>query len=135
MDWIQQNIINILIFSLIAWMLWKRLIAPKLSGVQSMSASDYHQFRHENHVLIDVRSANEWQSGHPTHAQHIELGSIKSKLDHIPKDKPLVVICASGNRSAMAATLLAQAGFAPVYNFSGGMGSYQSAGLPVKQGA
>jgi len=47
---------------------------------------------------------------------------------------PLVVICASGNRSAMAATKLAKAGFEPVYNFSGGMGSWKSAGLPVKSG-
>jgi rhodanese-related sulfurtransferase len=52
----------------------------------------------------------------------------------ISKDLPLVVICASGNRSAMAATKLANAGFEPVYNFSGGMGSWQAAGLPMKSG-
>jgi len=134
MDWIQQNIVNIIIGTLVFWMLWKRLIAPKLSGVKSMSASDYQSFRHENHTLIDVRSDGEWQSGHPSHAIHIELGQVSQRMQEIPKDKPLVVICASGNRSSMAATKLANAGFEPVYNFSGGMGAWQSAGLPVKQG-
>jgi len=134
MDWIQQNIVNIIIGMLVFWMLWKRLVAPKLSGVKSMSAGDYQSFRHEDHTLVDVRSGGEWQSGHPSRAIHIELGQVSQRMHEIPKDKPLVVICASGNRSAMAATKLANAGFEPVYNFAGGMGAWQSAGLPVKQG-
>lgn len=134
MDWVQQNIGNILIGSFILWLLWKRLIAPRLSGVKSMSAADYHTFRNEKHTLLDVRSKGEWQSGHPSHAMHIELGEVSQRMHEIDKDKPLVVICASGNRSAMAATKLANAGFETVYNFSGGMGAWQSAGLPVKQG-
>jgi len=134
MDWIQANIVNILIGAFVFWMLWKRFIAPKLAGVKSMSVADYHDFRNEKHTLLDVRSDGEWQSGHASHAVHIELGQISQRLQELPKDKPLVVICASGNRSAMAASKLASAGFEPVYNFSGGMGSWQSAGLPVKQG-
>ncbi|MDQ6952882.1 MAG: rhodanese-like domain-containing protein [Mariprofundaceae bacterium] len=134
MDWVQQNIVNIIVGTLIFWLLWKRFIAPKLSGVKSISATDYHQFRNEAHTLLDVRSDSEWQSGHPSTAIHIELGQINQRMDELSKDKALVVICASGNRSAMAATKLANAGFEPVYNFSGGMGSWEGAGLPVKQG-
>ena len=134
MDWIQQNIINIIIFAVIGWILWGRLVAPKLSGVKSISATDYMHFRNEAHTLLDVRSADEWQSGHPPKAIHIALGDISKRMHEISKTEPLVVICASGMRSSMAATQLAKAGFAPIYNFSGGMGSWQSAGLPVKKG-
>lgn len=134
MDWIQQNIANILIAALVFWVLWKRLIAPKLSGVKNMSASDYHLFRNEDHTLLDVRSIGEWKLGHPSKAVHIALGEINARMQEIPKDKPLVVICASGNRSAVAATKLARTGFDEVYNFSGGMGSWQSAGLPTESG-
>jgi len=134
MEWIQQNLVNILIGALVFWMLWKRLIAPKLSGVKSMSAADYMSFREQEHVLLDVRSAGEWESGHASQAIHIALGEIGSRMSELPKDKDLVVVCASGNRSAMAATKLAKAGFEPVYNFSGGMGAWQSAGLPMKTG-
>ena len=134
MEWFQQNIVNILIGILMFWLVWKRLIAPKLSGVKSMSASEYLNFRHEDHTLLDVRSLGEWQSGHPSKATHIALGEINSRMGELPKDKPLIVVCASGNRSAMAATKLAQSGFDDVYNFSGGMSSWQAAGLPVKSG-
>ncbi len=134
MEWIQQHIGNILIAMVIAWLLWKRFIAPKLSGVKSMAAGDYHGFRNEEHTLLDVRSSAEWESAHPTKALHIELGALSQRMHELSKDKPLVVICASGNRSAMAATKLANAGFEPVYNFSGGMGAWKGAGLPVKSG-
>jgi len=134
MDWIQGNIGTVLIAVVISWVLWKRLVAPKLSGVKTMSAGDYHAFRNEEHTLLDVRSSAEWASGHPAKALHIELGQISARMSELPKDKPLVVICASGNRSAMAATKLANSGFDLVYNFSGGMGSWKSAGLPVKSG-
>jgi len=135
MAWVQQNVGNILIAVVITWLLWKRLIAPKLSGVKSMTISDYHTLRNEEHTLLDVRSTGEWQSGHPSNAVHIELGEISKRMHELPKDKPLIVICASGNRSAMAATKLANAGFEPVYNFSGGMSSWKSSGLPVKLGS
>jgi len=135
MEWIQQNIVNILIGVLIVWLVWKRFIAPMMLGVKSMSAADYHGFRKQEHTLLDVRSSSEWQSGHPSSAIHIDLSSISSRMHELAKDKPLVVICASGNRSAMAATKLARSGFEDVYNFSGGMGAWKAASLPTKKGS
>ncbi len=55
------------------------------------------------------------------------------RSDEIPLDQPVVVICASGNRSAMAATKLAKLGFTTVYNFSGGMSAWGGTQLPVKR--
>ncbi|MDX8406921.1 MAG: rhodanese-like domain-containing protein [Mariprofundaceae bacterium] len=134
MDWMQQNPGYVLMALFVGWMLWRRMIAPKLSGVAGMSAGDYMQLRDRPHVLLDVRSAGEWAAGHAPDALHIPLGEVSSRKHEIPADRPVVVVCASGNRSAVAATSLARQGFKPVYNFSGGMGAWQSAGLPVRSG-
>jgi len=132
---LQEHMGNILIAVFVAWVCWKRLIAPKLSGVKKISASEYIEFRHNPHTLLDVRSSGEWQSGHAPGAMHIPLGDIANRAGEVPGMKPLVVICASGNRSAMAATTLATYGIPVVYNFSGGMGAWKKAGLPVQSGS
>jgi len=135
MQFMQQNAVYIFIALLIGWMLWQRMIAPKLSGVKSISPSEYIKLRDQAHVLLDVRQPGEWQSGHAKVAVHIPLGEVTKRMHEIEQNKPVVVICASGNRSAMAATTLARAGFATVYNFSGGMGAWHSAGLPIRSGS
>jgi len=134
MQFMQQNAVYVFIALLMGWLLWQRIIAPKLSGVKSISASEYMQMRNQPHVLLDVRQSGEWASSHPKAARHMPLGEVARRMQEIEQGTPVVVICASGNRSAMAATTLAKSGFATVYNFSGGMGAWQSAGLPVSSG-
>ncbi len=134
MAWIQNNIVYLALALLLGWIFWQRLVAPKMAGVKTISAGDYLRMRHDDHVLIDVRSDAEWRAGHAPAARHIPLGSISQRMAQIPQDRPVVVLCASGNRSAMAAVTLAKNGFGPVYNFTGGMGAWQAAGLPVKAG-
>lgn len=134
MEFMQQYAVYIFIAMLVGWMLWQRLLGPRLAGVKSISAGEYMKMRDSAHTLVDVRSVGEWDSGHAPKALHIPLGDIARRKNEIPQDKPVVVICASGARSASAATLLARAGYKPVYNFSGGMGSWGGAGLPVRSG-
>jgi len=133
-EWMQANAVYLFMALLVGWMLWQRLLAPILSGVKRLDAAEYLKMRSLEHVLIDVRSPGEWASGHAPRALHIPLGEITNRVREIPENKPVVVLCASGNRSAMAATALAKKGFSPVFNFSGGMGAWRSAGLPVKSG-
>jgi len=132
MQFMQQYAVYIFIAVLISWFLWQRVIGPRLSGVKSLSAADYMQMRKQPHTLVDVRQPGEWQAIHATTAIHIPLGEVKQRMHEIPKDKTVVVICASGARSSMAATALANAGYSEVFNFSGGMGAWSSAGLPTK---
>ncbi|MBF0282724.1 MAG: rhodanese-like domain-containing protein [Zetaproteobacteria bacterium] len=134
MEWMQQNIGMVLAALILLWMLWRRVLAPKLSGVKSLSSSEYLRLRDVDHLLIDVRSSGEWSSGHAERAKHIPLGDLNHRMKEIAKDKPVVVICASGMRSSQAATMLAKAGYGEVYNFSGGMGAWQGAGFSVVKG-
>lgn len=82
--------------------------------------------------LLDVREESEYASGHIPGATLIPLGQLQSRLSEIPKDKTVVAVCRSGNRSGQATTLLRQQGF-DAYNMAGGMNAWQQAGLPVER--
>ncbi|MDQ6984160.1 MAG: rhodanese-like domain-containing protein [Ghiorsea sp.] len=131
MEWIQENIVTVLILLVVLWLVWARVVRPKMLGIKKMTAGAYPDFD-ENHTLVDVRSTGEWNGGHPANAIHIPLNEFEQKMNSIPKDKPLILICASGMRSSMAATMAAKAGYNDVYNFAGGFGSWCAAELPKK---
>ncbi|MCY0899061.1 MAG: rhodanese-like domain-containing protein [Firmicutes bacterium] len=72
-------------------------------------------------LIVDVREASEFREGHIPRAKHIALSQLVHRLKEVPKDKTVVVVCRSGNRSNRAAELLSEAGFRNVFNMSGGM--------------
>jgi hydroxyacylglutathione hydrolase len=82
-------------------------------------------------AMIDVRNADEWQAGHIPGAHHIMLGYLPDRVAEIPADKPVVVQCRSGARSAIGASLLQAKGFSTVMNLQGGIQAWAAAGLPV----
>ena len=69
-------------------------------------------------ALLDVRTATEWKSGHVPGAIHIPLQHLRNRLDDIPKDMEIIVMCRSGNRSYYAARILQQHGY-KVRNLTG----------------
>jgi rhodanese-related sulfurtransferase len=76
-------------------------------------------------LIVDVREASEYRSGHLPRSKHISLGQLVHRLREVPRDKTVVVVCRSGSRSARAAELLAEAGYKNVYNLSGGMQNWK----------
>ena len=85
-----------------------------------------------DHLLIDVRTAEEFASGHIEGAVNIPVEEIAGRLDEIPIDVPVVVYCRSGNRSATASGILTEAGYSQV-NDLGGIQEWTTQGLPVVQ--
>jgi rhodanese-related sulfurtransferase len=79
-------------------------------------------------MLLDVRESVEYRTAHAPAAKLISLGALPKRLKELPKEREILVICASGNRSSQAATMLAAEGF-QVTNVSGGMAALQRAGL------
>jgi len=75
--------------------------------------------------VVDVRSPDEFRDGAYPGAVNIPLQDLGRRLAEVPKDKPVVLYCASGARSGMAARLLKQAGYADVVN-AGGLGDMPS---------
>lgn len=84
-------------------------------------------------VVVDVRTPSEWNSGHLKGALHIDISSadFDKKIAQLAKDKPVVVYCAVGGRSARAASAMAGKGITTVYNMSGGIQDWTAKGYPV----
>jgi rhodanese-related sulfurtransferase len=83
--------------------------------------------------LVDVRAAAETASGTLPGAVEIPLAVLADSLDALDRGLPVVVYCASGYRSVVAASVLTQAGFADVSDLLGGFTAWQAAGLPIAQ--
>ena len=84
--------------------------------------------------LLDVREPWEFAIGHIAGAINIPLASIPARQQEVPDDQPVVCICHHGMRSAQVAMFLAQQGFEPLYNLSGGVAAWSrtvDASLPA----
>jgi hydroxyacylglutathione hydrolase len=82
------------------------------------------------HVL-DVRADDEWASGHVAGAIHIMAGELPKRLDEVPRDGTVAIVCGTGYRSTVAASVLARDGRKNLLNVTGGMTAWRAAGLPV----
>jgi rhodanese-related sulfurtransferase len=133
MDFVIQNIWLFLLVILSGFMLFGGGLFGRISGVKQVSPQEaVLLFNHEDAMVLDVREQSEWLDGHISKAKHIPLGQLKNRLADLDKfkDKPIVAVCRSGNRSGRACGILKKAGFENVHNLSGGMMAWQQAGLP-----
>ena len=83
-------------------------------------------------VLIDVRESDEWRDGHIAHAVAIPRGFLELRIEERVPDRktPVIVQCASGTRSLLAARTLGELGYENVYNLTGGFSAWKNRGLP-----
>ncbi len=79
-------------------------------------------------VVIDVREPDEFAEGRIPGSTLIPLGELAERTDEVPTDKPVVMVCRSGNRSAEAVRLLQKAGFTNIHNMTGGMIAWTAEG-------
>jgi phage shock protein E len=84
-------------------------------------------------MILDVREQEEYDQGHIPGVTLIPSGQIANRLSEIPKDKPVIVTCRSGNRSATATQYLREQGYTNVHNMEGGIVAWQGAGYPVEK--
>ncbi len=104
--------------------------APAHPVIQPAEYKSRFQDGHQAHTLVDVRTPEEFDGGYIPGAVNIALQDLGQKMSRIAKDKPVVVYCRSGNRSAYAAMALRQAGYEEVYDL-GGIIEWVRQGNPV----
>ncbi|GHF63260.1 rhodanese-related sulfurtransferase [Deinococcus metalli] len=80
--------------------------------------------------VLDVRTPAEYAEGHLARAVNLPLDQVQARAGEVPADRPVYVICRSGNRSAQASAILTMAG-KDVRNVGGGMNDWIAAGYPV----
>jgi len=82
-------------------------------------------------VVLDVRNGGEWRHGHIPGALHVPASRLAAALDSVPRDKPLLVHCAGGNRSVAASSVLLANGFTRVSDIADGFDGWEQAGCPI----
>jgi len=83
--------------------------------------------------LLDVREPWEYQEGHVPGAQLIPLGELELRVNEVPRDRPILAICHSGQRSLAAAGYLQHLGYTAVSNVDGGTAAWIERGFPVEK--
>jgi rhodanese-related sulfurtransferase len=101
------------------------------AGHAVVDVREAHRRQAAGALLIDVREPAEWHQGHAPRATLIPLGTLPDRLADVPRDRDVLLICRSGNRSGAAQRRLQQLGYQRVVNVAGGMNAWSSAGLPV----
>jgi hydroxyacylglutathione hydrolase len=86
-------------------------------------------------VAVDVRAAPEREQKRIAGSVGLPLNHLAERLHELPKAEPLLVYCAGGYRSSIAASVLQEHGFERVQEIAGGLGAWEAAGLPVEQGS
>ncbi len=112
---------------------WRDAGCP-VQQLAQLSPADLHTRLQTGATLpiLDVRTDEEWSAGHVEGAIHIMGGTLQDRLDRLPpRDQPLAVMCGSGYRATVAASVLERAGFMQLINVSGGMTAWEDSGLPT----
>ncbi len=110
------------------------MLRPATSAGKKLSPADYQsQFATSNtpYLLVDVRTADEFATGHIHGAVNIPLDTLETQLNGIPQTQPVVLYCHSGNRSGKAAQLLSNAGYKQIYDL-GGINAWTEQGYPIE---
>ena len=85
-------------------------------------------------VLLDVRERDEFATVRVEGSLFIPMSQLASRLAEVPRDRPILVLCASGARSASVTGELLAGGWSDVGNVAGGITTWERMGLPVRRG-
>lgn len=132
MEFVQQNIIWVALAVVSGGMLiWPLITGGTVAHLTPAEAT--LMMNREDAIVLDVRETSEWGSGHISGARHITLGQLDSRVSELEKfkERPIIVVCATGNRSASACGNLKKHGFGKVFSLGGGVSAWRDASLPL----
>jgi len=117
---------------MLIWPFISRLSKP---GKEVGAAQAVQMINRRDGVVIDVREPAEFNAGHIPNAKNIPQGQLQGRVKDLQKfkAKPVIVVCATGNRSRAAAAALQKSGFDEAYTLQGGMAAWRQASLPVEK--
>lgn len=109
-------------------------LAATTSYPLEITTTDAAAKRNAGAFILDVRQPEEWADYHVPGSTLIPLGELSARVNEVPRDKEVVVICRSGNRSATGRDVLRAAGFDQVTSLRGGLTKWKAEGLPTVTG-
>ena len=129
-EFVGNNLLLVIaLFAIIAMLIGGEL-KQRMSGIAEVGPSEAtRMLNHDNAVMIDMRDDKDYREGHIVNAVHAPDNNIVKPDKY--RDRPLIVYCRSGNRSAVYCNKLRKQGFESVYNLKGGVLAWQRAELPL----
>ena len=128
--WLWPGIIGLLIVILVVISLVFQ------GGTQTLAAEisieEAFQKYEDGAFVLDVRTQGEWDQYHAPSTTLIPLDQLPNRVDEIPRDQEIGVICRSGNRSQVGRDILLEAGFEQVTSSAGGLKAWSAAGYPIE---
>ena len=131
MQFIVENIVLIAIALVSGAMLLWPLVTRGSAGPSVDTLGATRLINDTGAVILDVRPAAEFATGHLPNARNIPLSDLEKRAGELPANKPVLVCCASGVTSGKASALLRRNGREEVFNLAGGLQAWRQAGLPV----
>lgn len=97
-----------------------------------ISVTDAYTKYQSGAFVLDVRTQEEWDDYHAPNTTLIPLDQLPARVNELPKDREIVVVCRSGNRSQQGRDILLNAGFTQVTSMKGGLNEWRSSGYPIE---
>lgn len=124
----------VVLVALVGYGVW-RAVNPALAGAAlEVSVAEAAAQRDAGAFILDVREPDEWAEFHVPGSTHIPLGQVAARLDELPRDQAIIVVCRSGNRSQQGRDTLRAAGFEQVSSMAGGLKEWVALGHPTVSG-
>lgn len=134
MDFLKDNVLLIGLAIGSGFMLLIPSFKKSASGVPNVSPAEaVTLINRSNALVLDVRDAAEFATGHIANATHIPLADMAGRIAELKKyqNKPILVNCQKGGRSAKVCNLLRDAEFTQVHNLQGGLDAWVAAKMPI----
>jgi rhodanese-related sulfurtransferase len=107
------------------------LMKPESAAPLEIGVDEAYQAYQDGAFVLDVREQEEWDAFHIPGTTLIPLSQLADRLDEVPTDREIVVVCRSGNRSQSGRDILLEAGYGNVTSMSGGVTAWSNAGYPI----
>jgi len=99
---------------------------------RDISVGEAYSMYQNGAYVLDVRTQEEWNEYHAPNTTLIPLDQLSSRLSEVPRDRQIVVVCRSGNRSQQGRDILLSAGFEQVTSMTGGLNEWRLSGYPIE---
>lgn len=132
---LRRPIVQVGIVAIVALVIY--LLVTTASGAggglaSNVSVDKAYSMYQDGAFLLDVRTVEEWNEFHAPNTTFIPLDELASRVDELPRDRQIVVVCRSGNRSQQGRDILLAAGFTQVTSMDGGLNIWRSSGYPIE---
>ena len=106
--------------------------AATTSLAPQISVNEAYSMYQNGAFVLDVRTDEEWNEFHAPNTTLIPLDQLAARVNEVPRDREIVVVCRSGNRSQQGRDILLNAGFENVTSMTGGLNEWRSLGYPIE---